>query len=87
MEIRSSDFVGLQSLQKPSGRSGLNSVYRAVCVMFRCRGAAEEIAYRALRWRACIVKRAIEWHRDEVSVAASPLGGARICAVWPTLSE
>jgi two-component system, OmpR family, sensor kinase len=34
-----------------------------------------------------IVKRAIEWHRGEVSVATSPLGGARISAVWPTLSE
>ena len=34
-----------------------------------------------------IAKRAIEWHRGEVSVAASPLGGARICAVWPASSE
>ncbi|MGA2398448.1 MAG: ATP-binding protein [Steroidobacteraceae bacterium] len=30
-----------------------------------------------------IVKRAIEWHNGEVSIAQSPLGGARICAVWP----
>ena len=34
-----------------------------------------------------IVKRAIEWHRGEVYVARSPLGGARISAVWPSLSS
>jgi two-component system OmpR family sensor kinase len=33
-----------------------------------------------------IVKRAIEWHNGEVSIAASPLGGARISAVWPVTS-
>jgi two-component system OmpR family sensor kinase len=31
-----------------------------------------------------IVKRAIEWHSGEVFIAKSPLGGARISAVWPT---
>jgi two-component system, OmpR family, sensor kinase len=30
-----------------------------------------------------IVKRAIEWHNGEVFIAKSPLGGARISAVWP----
>jgi two-component system OmpR family sensor kinase len=30
-----------------------------------------------------IVKCAIEWHRGEVFIAKSPLGGARISAVWP----
>jgi two-component system, OmpR family, sensor kinase len=30
-----------------------------------------------------IVKRVIEWHNGEVSIAKSPLGGARISAVWP----
>jgi len=30
-----------------------------------------------------IVKRAVEWHRGEVSVAESPLGGARFLAIWP----
>lgn len=30
-----------------------------------------------------IVKRAIEWHGGEVSISRSPLGGARISAVWP----
>jgi len=30
-----------------------------------------------------IVKRAIEWHGGEVFIATSPLGGARISAVWP----
>jgi two-component system OmpR family sensor kinase len=30
-----------------------------------------------------IVKRAIEWHNGEVLIAKSPLGGARISAVWP----
>jgi two-component system OmpR family sensor kinase len=30
-----------------------------------------------------IVKRAIEWHGGDVAIAQSPLGGARICAVWP----
>jgi two-component system OmpR family sensor kinase len=32
-----------------------------------------------------IVKRAIEWHSGEVSISRSPLGGARICAVWPAV--
>jgi two-component system OmpR family sensor kinase len=32
-----------------------------------------------------IVRRAIEWHSGEVFVAKSPLGGARISAVWPTI--
>jgi two-component system, OmpR family, sensor kinase len=31
-----------------------------------------------------IVKRAIEWHRGEVVISQSPLGGARFCATWPT---
>jgi two-component system OmpR family sensor kinase len=31
-----------------------------------------------------IVKRAIEWHNGEVSIVKSPLGGARISAVWST---
>jgi signal transduction histidine kinase len=31
-----------------------------------------------------IVKRAIEWHGGEVLIATSPLGGARIAAVWPS---
>jgi two-component system, OmpR family, sensor kinase len=30
-----------------------------------------------------IVRRAIEWHGGEVSVGNSPLGGARMSAVWP----
>jgi signal transduction histidine kinase len=30
-----------------------------------------------------IVKRAIEWHNGQVAIASSPLGGARISAVWP----
>jgi len=30
-----------------------------------------------------IVKRAIEWHRGEVLIANSPLGGTRVSAVWP----
>jgi len=30
-----------------------------------------------------IVKRAVEWHRGEVSIARSTLGGARVCATWP----
>jgi two-component system, OmpR family, sensor kinase len=30
-----------------------------------------------------IVKRAIEWHNGEVLIAKSPLGGARISAIWP----
>jgi two-component system, OmpR family, sensor kinase len=30
-----------------------------------------------------IVRRAIEWHDGEVAIANSPLGGARISAVWP----
>jgi two-component system OmpR family sensor kinase len=32
-----------------------------------------------------IVRRAIEWHAGKVSVADSPLGGARIAAVWPEM--
>jgi two-component system OmpR family sensor kinase len=32
-----------------------------------------------------IVKRAVEWHRGEVSVSASPLGGARFLATWPAV--
>ena len=32
-----------------------------------------------------IVKRAIEWHNGKVLIAKSPLGGARICAVWPVM--
>jgi two-component system, OmpR family, sensor kinase len=32
-----------------------------------------------------IVKRAIEWHGGEVSAASSPLGGARMSAVWPAI--
>jgi two-component system OmpR family sensor kinase len=32
-----------------------------------------------------IVKRAVEWHDGEVLITKSPLGGARICAVWPVL--
>jgi two-component system OmpR family sensor kinase len=30
-----------------------------------------------------IVKRAIEWHNGQVSVEASPLGGARFVVTWP----
>jgi two-component system OmpR family sensor kinase len=30
-----------------------------------------------------IVKRAIEWHGGSVTIAASPLGGARFAATWP----
>jgi two-component system OmpR family sensor kinase len=30
-----------------------------------------------------IVKRAIEWHNGKVLIAKSPLGGARISAIWP----
>jgi two-component system OmpR family sensor kinase len=30
-----------------------------------------------------IVKRAIEWHAGQVSITSSPLGGARIAAIWP----
>lgn len=30
-----------------------------------------------------IVKRAVEWHRGEVGVSESPLGGARFLATWP----
>lgn len=33
-----------------------------------------------------IVKRAIEWHGGEVMTVQSPLGGARISAVWPATS-
>jgi two-component system, OmpR family, sensor kinase len=32
-----------------------------------------------------IVNRAIQWHGGEVQVADSPLGGARIRAVWPAI--
>jgi two-component system, OmpR family, sensor kinase len=32
-----------------------------------------------------IVKRAIEWHGGTVSISRSPLGGARIAAVWPAM--
>jgi len=31
-----------------------------------------------------IVRRAIEWHGGEVAASASPLGGARFTATWPT---
>jgi two-component system, OmpR family, sensor kinase len=31
-----------------------------------------------------IVKRTLEWHGGEVCIVQSPLGGARICATWPT---
>jgi signal transduction histidine kinase len=31
-----------------------------------------------------IVKRSLEWHAGEVSIGQSPLGGARICATWPS---
>ena len=31
-----------------------------------------------------IVKRTLEWHGGEVRIAQSPLGGARVCATWPT---
>jgi two-component system OmpR family sensor kinase len=30
-----------------------------------------------------IVKRAMEWHRGEVAISQSPLGGARFSASWP----
>jgi two-component system, OmpR family, sensor kinase len=33
-----------------------------------------------------IVKRAIEWHNGQIDIASSPLGGARISAVWPIRS-
>jgi two-component system, OmpR family, sensor kinase len=33
-----------------------------------------------------IVKRAIEWHGGQVSIAQSPLGGARFCVTWPVIS-
>jgi two-component system OmpR family sensor kinase len=33
-----------------------------------------------------IVKRAIEWHGGQVSIADSPLQGARFCVTWPALS-
>jgi two-component system OmpR family sensor kinase len=33
-----------------------------------------------------IVKRAVEWHGGEVSVAGSPLGGARFAVTWPVMS-
>jgi signal transduction histidine kinase len=32
-----------------------------------------------------IVKRAIEWHSGEVVISRSPLGGARISAIWPAI--
>ena len=32
-----------------------------------------------------IVRRAVEWHGGEVSATESPLGGARLCAVWPLM--
>jgi two-component system, OmpR family, sensor kinase len=31
-----------------------------------------------------IVRRTLEWHGGEVRIAQSPLGGARVCATWPT---
>jgi two-component system OmpR family sensor kinase len=31
-----------------------------------------------------IVKRAMEWHHGGVSIAASTLGGTRVCVTWPT---
>ena len=33
-----------------------------------------------------IVRRAIEWHGGEVMIVQSPLGGARMSAVWPAAS-
>jgi signal transduction histidine kinase len=33
-----------------------------------------------------IVKRAIDWHNGQVTISTSPLGGARISAVWPSRS-
>jgi signal transduction histidine kinase len=33
-----------------------------------------------------IVKRAIEWHGGEVSIAESPLGGARFSVTWPVIT-
>jgi two-component system OmpR family sensor kinase len=33
-----------------------------------------------------IVKRAIEWHGGEVSIAESPLGGARFSVTWPVIA-
>jgi two-component system OmpR family sensor kinase len=32
-----------------------------------------------------IVKRAIEWHKGEVVISRSPLGGARVAATWPAM--
>jgi two-component system OmpR family sensor kinase len=32
-----------------------------------------------------IVKRAIEWHKGEVVISQSPLGGARVVATWPAM--
>ncbi|MGD0505160.1 MAG: ATP-binding protein [Steroidobacteraceae bacterium] len=32
-----------------------------------------------------IVRRAVEWHGGEVRATESPLGGARLCASWPTM--
>lgn len=34
-----------------------------------------------------IVKRALEWHRGEVKVFTSPLGGARFLATWPLIAS
>jgi len=34
-----------------------------------------------------IVRRAIEWHGGEVAAGASPLGGARFTATWPSLAQ
>jgi signal transduction histidine kinase len=31
-----------------------------------------------------IVRRAIEWHGGDVAASASPLGGARFTATWPS---
>ena len=33
-----------------------------------------------------IVKRAVEWHGGEVSIAESPLGGARFSVTWPVIA-
>jgi signal transduction histidine kinase len=34
-----------------------------------------------------IVRRAIEWHGGEVAASASPLGGARFTATWPSAAR
>ena len=44
---------------------------------------ADRTAAKGFGLGLAIVKRAIEWHGGNVSIATSPLGGARICAVWP----